>query len=65
MKLLCYIVLIISITMTTAMKISEVERMTNDYFDQVIKIYLQFKPCLEYVDKILIYRLLILCFFVY
>ena len=57
MKLLWYIVLVISLTMTTAMKISEVERMTNDYFDQVIKIYLQFKSCLEYVDKILIYRL--------
>ena len=49
MKLLCYIVLVISITMTTAMKISEVERMTDDYFDQVIKVYLLFKLCLEYV----------------
>jgi len=36
MKLLCYIVLVISITMTTAMKISQVERMTDDYFDQFL-----------------------------
>jgi len=36
MKSLCYIVLVISITMTTAMKISQVERMTDDYFDQFL-----------------------------
>ena len=46
MKFSYYLVLVISITMTTAMKISEVERMTNDYLDQVIKVYLQFISCL-------------------
>ena len=37
MKLLFYIVTIISIIMATAMKISQVERMTDDYLDKVIK----------------------------
>ena len=46
MKFSYYLVLVISITMTTAMKISQVERMTDDYLDQVIKVYLQFKSCL-------------------
>ena len=49
MKLLCYIVLVISITMTTAMKINQVERMTDDYLDQVINFFLQLKSYLEYV----------------
>ena len=49
MKMLCYIVLVVSITMTTAMKISQEERMTDDYFDQVIKFHLQFKKCFEYI----------------
>ena len=49
MKSLCYIVLVISITMTTAMKISQVERMTDDYLDQVIIFFLQLKSYLEYV----------------
>ena len=49
MKSLCYIVLVISITMTTAMKISQVERMTDDYLDQVINFFLQLKSYLEYV----------------
>ena len=40
MKLLFYIVLVISLTMTTAMKISEVERKTDDYLDKVIIVYL-------------------------
>ena len=51
MKLSCYIVLIISITMTTAMKISQVERMTDDYLDKVNNVYLQFKSCLVYIKK--------------
>jgi len=36
MKLLWYIVLVISITMTTSMKISQVERMTDDYLDKFL-----------------------------